>query len=501
MQLPVNSKNLSLMASIFPFLAAAAHGSPDALNHTIKWTNCSTALTPRLECGTIGVPVDWQNPHGPYTTLGLQRVKALNTTARIGPLFFNPGGPGGVATQFITGVAEGVPVFSQELQEHFDLIGVDPRGVGTSTPVKCDPEIANRQQTLFPKSEEEWDNLLENNRAFAESCFNLTGPLFAHMDTTSVARDLEAVRVALGSEKLNWLGLSYGSQIGVAYAELFPTHIRAMALDGNMDHSAAETYNVVTESSSYEVVFTHFAEWCSNSSDCALQGQDVLRIFDDLVLQADSVPIPAPYCEVNGGCRPNVTGEDLRFNVQGMLGFTEPNELSGDPGWPGLGIALNETLHGNATLLSSVLATIEVQDIEFAGRAVECLDWTHSTKSYSELLYKQELLKTISPHTQGATQTWQIQTGCLGWPFPIQNLPHYAHVVGAPPILMINSFYDPETSIVWANALLAQLPSAVMAVRDGDGHTSYLLMGESSKATDDYLVNLTLPVPGTIYKT
>lgn len=468
-------------------------------DHTIKWSNCSSTAAPRLECGSLDVPISWDQPNGPQTTIGFQRLKASNATARIGPLFFNPGGPGGIASEFITTTAQGDPILGEILNEYFDLIGPDPRGIGTSTPIRCDPDLWNKRVSAFPKTESEWQELVAYNEALGNSCRNLTGSLFEHVDTLSVAKDFEALRVALDGEKLNFLGLSYGTQLGATYAELYPQSIRAMVLDGNMDHSQSETSTLVGESSTYEIVLGRFADWCSRNSTCALYERDVLQLFDHLVATAAKSPIPAPACKVSGACRSNVTGEEIRTNAQNYLLFEEANAAFGLPGWTALGTALNDSLHGNASMLSTAVAAGNT-DSNFPARAVSCLDWTHNTKSLPELLYKEQLGKAISRHTQGATQTWGIQTNCIGWPAPVQYPPRYydENIKNAPPILMVNALYDPSTSIVWANGALAQIPSATLLVRNGNGHTSYLLFGEATSAMQHYLITLERPTPNSI---
>lgn len=268
-----------------------------------------------------------------------------------------------------------------------------------------------------------------------------------------------------------------------------------------MEHSLDEVSNLVTESTAYETELVRFADWCFANSSCALHGKDVLGLFDEIVSTANKSPIPAPGCAVSGACRSNVTGEEIRFNVQEFLLFKEPQTQLGISGWASLGDALNQTLHGNATLLSTALETSDIDPATFAGMAVSCLDWTHSTKSLEDLLYKEQLAKTLSPHTQGASQTWGIQTRCIGWPTPIQNPPHKTQIKGKPPVLLVNSLYDPSTSIVWANSRFAQMPSSStsMAIRDGDGHTSWTLNGESTAAMVRFLVTLEAPKLNTVY--
>jgi hypothetical protein len=270
-----------------------------------------------------------------------------------------------------------------------------------------------------------------------------------------------------------------------------------MALDGNVDHSQSETYSLVTESSTYETEFNHFATWCAQNPSCALHDQDVGELFDDLVEQADKKPIPAPECTISGTCRADVTEEEIRINAQPMLLFKETLSSLGVAGWGALAVALAEAKAGNATLLSSARAQDKASS-DFAQLAIGCLDWSHQSKDVTDVVYKEQLAAAISPHTKGACEMWTAQVRCIGWPMPVQNPEHTADIRHAPPILLVNSKYDPETSLVWANGLLRQMDNAVLLTRDGDGHTSYLLNGSTAAVIDSYLVNLTLPHPNTV---
>jgi pimeloyl-ACP methyl ester carboxylesterase len=114
------------------------------------------------------------------------------------------------------------------------------------------------------------------------------------VDTVSVARDIEALRRALGEGKLNFLGLSYGAELGAQYAELYPKRIRVMALDGALEHSLSGATLFADAAAGYEDTLLRFASWCGRTTSCPLHGRDVLALFDRLVRQADRKPIPAP---------------------------------------------------------------------------------------------------------------------------------------------------------------------------------------------------------------
>jgi pimeloyl-ACP methyl ester carboxylesterase len=458
------------------------------------------ASPPGLDCASLAVPLDYAHPDGPRITLGINRLKAKDSQARIGSLVFDPGGPGGSGGQLVAFAALGAPLFSDAVRDRFDLIGLDPRGVGASTPVRCDPDVYNRPVSLFPSDEAGFQQLLAHNKALGESCLRMTGPLLAHIDTVSAARDIEVVRQALGEGKLNYLGLSYGSMLGTQYAALYPDQIRVMALDGALDHDLSETSMLVDEATAYEQELDRFVAWCDQTAECALHGRDAGALFDRLVAQADRTPLPALACASGTApapCRPTVTGADLRINAQNLLLFKNPLPAVGLPGWNGLAEALVNAEAGDASLLATPMASGQ-EDPLYPALAIACLDFPAQSRSEGDLAAKEMLGRVIAPHLRGASQTWTIQTGCLGWPAPLINPPHAAAVRGAPPILLVNATHDPSTSYVWAHGLLDQLPSAVLLTRDGDGHTSYLFPGHTRDAIDAYLVTGVTPAPNTV---
>jgi pimeloyl-ACP methyl ester carboxylesterase len=308
----------------------------------------------------------------------------------------------------------------------------------------------------------------------------------------SVARDLDALRAALGDEKLNYFGLSYGTMIGAQYAELFPDKIRVMALDGALDHSQSENTFHFVEVKAYEQVFERFAAWCGATEDCALYGKDVLKEFDALVKQAEETPLPAPDCVASSACRPTVTGDDIRSSVQESLISVQS--------WPKLGENLAKAMNGDASAFAFELKT-GATHTDFSETAIQCLDWTAETNATFEGFQARRIFDVATaPHTQGAAQSWRAQTRCLGWPAPVTNPPRPLVVEGAPPILIVNATYDPSTSMQWALEMASQLPSAVLLIREGYGHTTYANPGESQvrDAIDEYLITGNTPPPNTV---
>jgi pimeloyl-ACP methyl ester carboxylesterase len=480
--------------------ASAGSTSSTTGGRSLAWQPCPYENAPaELTCASIKVPVDYAKPDGPTATVTINRLPATGGHPQ-GSLFFDPGGPGGSGTEFVYIESLFPGVFSAATRKNFDLIGFDPRGVGLSSPVTCDPDLLNERVTLFPRTQAEFRRLVAHNRALGLSCRELTGPLLEHVDTVSAARDLEALRRALGQGKLNYLGLSYGSQLGATYAELFPNRFRTLALDGALDHSLSPRTRFSDEAGAYQDSFDRFVDWCAATTTCALHGRDVRALFDRLARQADRTPLPAPGCAEQGYCRPTVTGEDLRFNTQGLLLFPFPLRFIADDGWNGLALALQEAEAGDATRLASPIATAPANaPLNGSQIAIECLDWNPIAGSLADLHRLQRLGESVSPQFGGASQSWTIIAGCIGWPAPTVNPPQPIRMRPAPRILITNATHDPSTAYPWALALHRHLPSSVLVTREGDGHTSYLNPGRTRDAIDRYLLTRRTPPEGTVY--
>lgn len=480
----------------------------------IQWGPCPVPeAPPNLDCGQLLVPVDWNDPTGEQIALVMTRVNATNPSQKIGSLLFNPGGPGEAATDVCLGQALGVQAFSEALAERFDLVCPDPRGVGYSTPITCDPELYNQNISIWPRTEEEFAQLAQRNQARYESCYNISGEIMKHVDQTSVAHDIEAIRQALNDGPLNWLGLSYGTLIGSAYAELYPENIRAMVLDGDVDHSETAAATLYIPSATYENSLDRFFDWCaSNATACGFVGDDLPKMFDDLMIAANQEPIPAPGClpdantALAGGCEPTAAGTDMLINIQAFLTF-KYSLLNGTiNGWDYLGLALNQTVGSrNATLLSNRLQLTNAT-LTMAANAIACLDWTtpnatNTTTGFTLYNQREIMGAAFNKHVGNNSQSYHIQEFCVGWPLPPSNPPHYLNQTATqmtPTILLVNSEHDPSTSYVWALGLKEQLPNSVLVTRDGDGHTSYFLHGEAAQLMDAYFLNLDVPADGIV---
>jgi pimeloyl-ACP methyl ester carboxylesterase len=297
---------------------------------------------------------------------------------------------------------------------------MDPRGIENSLQVRCSVPVITPDSTLFPKTEQQFNQLRKHNRAVGLDCLDKAGELVRHMDTVSVARDHEALRLALGENKINWLGVSYGTQLAANYAQLYPTGTRAMVLDAALEHSLSEVHQVAGEIMVAEDSFNRFADWCPTAETCALRGQDVRAVFDRLVAQADQNPIPAE------GALRAVTGEDIRMGTKGLLRFKEPSIFGPDLSWAGLSRALQKAIDGDGSAFA--VAPTGVPQYGWQSLlAVACLDYAPQVHTYQEMQQRLELGRQLAPHLQGASETWQVNF-CIDWPVKPVNPPRTLHV-------------------------------------------------------------------------
>ncbi|MFE3190593.1 alpha/beta hydrolase [Nocardia sp. NPDC059240] len=492
---PVTKLLLSTVLLAAICTACGSSNTTRAAPQPITWKPCPTEYGTTVQCADIEVPLDWDKPDGEKITVGIDRLPATDSGRSLGDLIINPGGPGGSGTEIIGVESQHPGLIPDEIKARFNLIGLDPRGIGTSRPaVRCDPALQNKLPDIFPADQAAFDEMVAANRAFGQSCQARTGPLLDHVDTVSVARDLEVVRQRLGGAPLSYLGLSYGTEIGYEYARLFPANSRALALDGALVHSLPPSTMSVYESTAFEDSLDRFAAWCNTTTDCALHGDDATAVVRDLVTRARQTPLPAPGCATSGLCAAEVRPGDLLLNVQEDLLFQPAVPTPRFGGRPALASALDQARKGDASALSAPTAT-ETGD---SGLAVGCAEFRADFDTYPRFETQQILLRTLAPTTLGASQSYSYLAQCVGWPAAFSNPPHTGTATPTIVPLLVNATHDPSTSYGWAQLLATQIPNAVLLTREGDGHTSFLLPGRTRDAITRYLVDGTLPPPATV---
>ncbi|MBE1501468.1 pimeloyl-ACP methyl ester carboxylesterase [Amycolatopsis lexingtonensis] len=464
-----------LTAAATTAVLGSLFAAPASATESVAWKPCADA--PDVDCGTVTVPIDWGHPDRGTTTIALARRKATDPQARIGSVLMDPGGPGGSGT----GEVKAGWALSAEITKRFDTVGFDPRGVGAGTQIKCGLDELIADHPKVPKNQAEFEQLAQYNRKLGESCGRITGPLARFGDTKSVARDMDAIRAALGEPKLTYYGVSYGTLMGQQYAELFPDKVRALVLDSNMDHSQYTAWDFLnSETQSVQAEFGEFAAWCDRTASCALHGRNVSKVTRDLQDKAARGELKDPQSgEV-------ITPLDLASIFQGSFY---------GPSWDRLATVLKSFADGTQPPASARLR--EDTPINNVFQSVFCDDWRLPVHNFAELETYRRTAAALAPDVKVNSLGWTAVTGCIGWPERASNPQHPLQVHGAPPLLMVSSRHDPATPYAWSQTAARQSGSTLLTY-DGWGHGAYFKNSQCvTKATDDYLISGKLPAKGT----
>ncbi|MET7466622.1 alpha/beta fold hydrolase [Nonomuraea sp. NPDC005501] len=444
----------------------------------IAWAPCEEE--PSAECGKLAVPIDWSRPDGATIDLAVARRKATDPAARVGSLVINPGGPGGSGVE----AAFGAPgFFTEELQKRFDIVGFDPRGVGRSHPVICSASVYNQIPYAVMESQADFVRWSAFARKLRADCRARTGPLYDHVDSVDVARDVDALRAALGEEKLTFYGVSYGTLIGQMYAELFPDRIRAMALDSNMDHSLGVKDFLDTEAAAVEDAFDEFAGWCGQDPSCALHGKDVRAVWESILAKARSGRLYYPGV-------PDRPMTEIQVLWNGVLG-TE------GPAWQLLSELLRALDGGEpSSWVPPMPGRGPVSgDVAQLPTAILCQDYRLRVRNHREYAALLRSSNRRAPDMRYNPMPMEDLPVCLG--HPTTNPQHRLRYTGSTPILLGNSLHDPSTPYSWSANVARQLGSkARLITYEGWGHRIYGKDECSTVPIDDYLISLTLPPQG-----
>ncbi len=449
----------------------------------LAWRGCG-----ENQCTRLRVPLDYDDPGGKTITLSVLRVRATDRGHRVGQLVVNPGGPGGSGVNYAAG---GVGTFGSTLARYFDIVGFDPRGVGESTPLECaDTKLTDEFLSVDPDPDTpaEVDDLERVTREFGDGCLSKSGDLARHISTVEAAKDMDILRSALGERQLDYLGASYGTLLGSTYADLFPTRVRRMVLDGAVDPSLSYENLVLEQAHGFEVALHAYLRDCIDRGDCvvgdtvAAGAARIRQLLDDI----DATPLRTS------------SGREL---TEGLAYYGMVLPLYDKRLWRVLSVALKQAIGGSGNVLLfladqySSRGTNSYKDNSIAAlNAVNCLDHSDSVPFSEVPKYFPEFDKA-SP-TFGRTAAYTLSV-CAAWPVKSGSRTTAIKAAGAPPIVVVGTTRDPATPYDWAVNLARQLESGVLVSRDGDGHTGFHQGNRCvDKAVQDYLVAGTVPEDG-----
>lgn len=451
----------------------------------LTWRPCGL----EQECTQVTVPIDWAKPEGKSIELAVTRVPGRGSNPT-GSLLVNPGGPGGRGTTYASAVADRL---AAEVRARYDVVGFDPRGVADSAPIDCltDRQL-DRALSVDPTPDDAADlaEVVAQAKALAEGCKRRSGELLAHVDTESVARDVDLLRGVLGDEKLNWLGSSYGTYIGSTYAQLFPTRVGRMVLDAVVDPAITNEELILGQTKGFELALTAFIEDCLANKPCELgkSNGEVRSRISALLKRADSRPLETR------------SGRDLNeaLATYGVLTGLYAQFL-----WPTLRTGLAAAYDGDGSELLALADRLvdRAPDGSYTNNgaeaiyAVNCLDHPGGS-SLADIRRMLPTLVEISP-IFGSFIGWGALP-CDYWPVPSDRQPAPVAAPGAPPILVLGTTNDPATPYEWSVNLAEQLESGVLLTREGDGHAAHGTGNRCiDKAVDKYLLSGATPKAGT----
>lgn len=421
----------------------------------IAWQPCADQ---RLgsDCARVKVPLDYTDPGGRQIELQVARIPAVDPGRKIGSLFVNPGGPGagGVSSGFLEGLRS---VLDPKIRIRFDIVSWDPRGVPASVAVDC------KAMPSFPALAKQYDHssgtrdrdaLVAAYARWVEQCKAGAGDLLPFVGTSATVSDLELLRRAVGDAKLNYLGVSYGSAIGLHYYLRYPQRVRALVLDG-VEPIWPEDRGEADQDQAFDAALTAFFGWCARAAatDCPFARASAAKAaaFDALVKALAAAPVPA--------------GNGRTVGV-GVLKWGVSNLLYRQDGWPLLASALEAARTGDgARLLASAESYLGQGAHQDPFHAIDCGDYGPvSVKDVDDYAAQTQALRVVLPY---------VRLACVGWPATQRTVPPPLPAAPLPPIVLIGTTGDPATPYKWATAVKARLGNATLLTAEGYTHTAF----------------------------
>ncbi|WP_262702957.1 MULTISPECIES: alpha/beta hydrolase [Streptomyces] len=462
-----------------------------------KWKRCDAGSPATFQCATIKVPLDYRDPGGERIDVAISRIRTAVPDKRRGVLLSNPGGPGQAGLAMPTGLHRNLP---KSVQEKYDLIGFDPRGVGKSSPVSCGL-TKEEQNWLRPYKEETFAKDVAWARDVAKKCKEKAGDKLPHITTRNTARDMDLLRAILGEKKISFLGYSYGTNLGPVYSELFPARVDRFVLDSAVDPGRAWRGMIQSWAEGSDAAFDRWTKWAAERSEEYGLGdtpKKVGRTFWGLVAQAGKKPI-----EVDGKPR---TGDDIRSGMHEAT-FT-PEEASA---WV---VELKKAAEGKPASAKKLAAFPRSEGAGPAGATddaakvpsdnptaslwtVFCGDnsaaWSRDPESY-----RQDAIENKRRYPLYGDFASSIKP-CAFWDESKEPVTEVNNEIGS---LVVQNEWDGQTPLHSAQGLHRHLKgSRMVTVLGGEGHGVYPNDNACTESTvNDYLLYGKLPAKDVICK-
>jgi len=453
--------------------AASSQSVAEFSHERIAFTPCPES--PTLECGTLRLPIDYKAPWGERFDLAVVRAKA--TGKRIGVHFVHPGGHASGIDFILAGA--GAPPF-EAARERFDLVSIDPRGAGRTRPFRCGRDLP--EAPTDPSEEDVIAYLDATGRLFAEQCLDEDRAFVLSINGTNFARDIDAVRAALGERQLTLTMFSNSAPVGAVYARLFPRRVRALVLDSGVgpDFKDYLIQRIVDQKSSYETVLQRLDYLCRNDAACRLSREGVVATYDAVFASLQHAPVVSPDGR-------ELTAADLTE----ILNVALPVESFGPP----FVDALADAQGGDFGLLFlfQTLTGGPAADDSFLARF--CNDYGTRRTAADYLTIERA---DTGAHPFGPLVTAEAAALCSAWPAAhppvIENVDRRLAV----PIVLVGAEFDSDAPFAWTQRLAQAVGTEARVIRyRGAGHgLSTRGIPCVSEALAAYLNDLRPPVDG-----
>ena len=450
----------------------------DFSQQQISWETCESDF----ECATVAVPLDHLNPGDEVFEIALIRKSG---TEQLSPLLINPGGPGASGFDYVRDNYESIG--TAKLRANFQLVGFDPRGVGRSAPVTCS-DVDLKDQVYYEESgypvgsEQDLVFARELLEKFAQNC-QQSGFDVALYNTQQAARDLDVIRAVLGLEKLDYLGFSYGTELGATYIALFPDRVGKFVLDGAVDPTLSSRQGTVNQVAGFDRAFRTYLADCLSQSGCPFRGNlgQALEQVQGLLDKLETSTLPTQY-ERDAG---------LTVALYGIIAA-----LYSEQSWPYLTQAFEEAFAGDGSTLLLLADFYNDKDpdggylsnISEANVAINCADERVPKAEFAQLTTEVLAASTVFGKYFGYPEL-----GCLGWPEgkSMVELDYTVALDSGP--LVVGTTGDPATPYSQAVSLSKLLSGATLLTYEGEGHTAYGSNACVNEYVEEYLTggNLT----------
>ena len=452
-------------------VADISSGQVSLYEQVITWEGCEESF----ECAVVAAPLDWQAPYGDLISVSLMRKAG---TSSLEPLLLNPGGPGSSTIEWMLASYEDLG--SDYLRSNFQVIAFDPRGVGKTSPVECS-NLGLKDQLLYGSSpyrfgtDEDIEYSADLAYRFAQSCQGDTST--GYYNTQQTANDMELLRILLGDKILNYLGYSYGTELGATYAVLFPDQVGLFVLDGAVDPTIDPDLSLLGQIKGFDKALSAYLVDCFTQPACPLPN-DMAEAKDTIAGLLESL---------ENSSMPTDFDRDLSLSaaIAGII-----VTLYSEDNWEFLSTGLEEGLAGDGTALLLLADFYNDRDSE-GGYLTNLVEANYAIACADEITYPtstDDLTGQIAESSKVFGKYFAYGEGsCDGWAEGIGNRVLDYNVELPNPVMIVGTTGDPATPYEQAVALSSLMKGSYLLTFQGEGHTAYGSNACIGQVVDDYL--------------